>query len=167
MTAYPTLKTLLSLLTLLKSTSFLYIDIKAYIIGSITNKMAPLAVPFKPSYTALKNLHYKVHKYTVTLVNLTLPIRPQDPFTDVNPYLANAIGMLSESTAFLYDDKALWAIRVIEVKSEVLAAIDKVNVKVDEVKAEVIELKIDVAELKTDIIRIKTKIKLLKEYLKS
>ena len=106
MTAYPTLKTLLSLLTLLKSISFLYIDIKAYIIGSITNKMAPLVVLFELSYTVLKNLHHKVHKYTVTLVNLTLPIWPQDLFIDVNPYLDNTIGILSESTAFLYNDEA-------------------------------------------------------------
>jgi len=38
--------------------------------------MALLAVPFKPFYTALKNLQQKVYKYTTTLVNLTLPIRP-------------------------------------------------------------------------------------------
>jgi len=68
--------------------------------------MALSAVPFKPPYTTLKNLRQKVHKYTATLVNLTLPIRPQDPFTDVNPYLDDAIGILSELTAFLYNDKA-------------------------------------------------------------
>ena len=38
--------------------------------------MAPLTLPFKPFYIALKNLHQKIHKYiTVTLVNLSLPIR--------------------------------------------------------------------------------------------
>ena len=68
--------------------------------------MALLAIPFKPSYTTLKNLRQKVHKHTATSVNLTLPIRPQDPSTDINPYLDNAIGMLSESTAFLYDNEA-------------------------------------------------------------
>src|SRR6266567_5059085 len=162
MTAYPTSKTLLSSSTSLKSTSFPYTDIKAYMTGSITNKMAPSAVPFEPSYTALKNLHHKVYKYTATSVNLTLPIRPQDPSTDVNPYLDNAIGMLSESTAFLYDDEAPWAVRVMEVKSEVLTAVDKVNVKVDEVKAEVAELKTDVAELKTDVAELKTDVAELK-----
>ena len=114
--------------------------------------MAPLAVPFKPFYTALKNLYYKVHKHTVTSVNLTLPIQPQDPSTDVNPYLDDAIGILSESTAFLYDDEAPWAVRVLEVKK----GVDRVDAKVDEVKAEVAELKTDVAELKTDVAEIKT-----------
>ena len=114
--------------------------------------MAPSAVPFEPSYTALKNLRQKVHKHTATSVNLTLPIRPQDPSTDVNPYLDNAIGMLSESTAFLYDDEAPWAVRVLEVKK----GVDRVDAKVDEVKAEVAELKTDVAELKTDVTELKT-----------
>ena len=68
--------------------------------------MAPSAVPFKPSYTALKNLHYKVHNHTITSVNLTLSIQPQDLSTDINPYLNNAIGILSKSIAFLYNDKA-------------------------------------------------------------
>jgi len=36
--------------------------------------MAPSAAPFKPFYIILKNLHYKIHKYTTTLVNFTLPI---------------------------------------------------------------------------------------------
>ncbi len=120
--------------------------------------MAPSAVPFEPSYTALKNLRQKVHKHTATSVNLTLPIRPQDPSTDVNPYLDNAIGMLSESTAFLYDDEAPWAVRVLEVKK----GVDKVDAKVDEVKAEVAELKTDVAELKTDVAELKTDVAELK-----
>ena len=68
--------------------------------------MAPLAVLFKLSYTALRNLYYKVHNHTVTLVNLMLPIWPQDLSTNVNPYLDNAIGMLSELTAFLYNNNA-------------------------------------------------------------
>ena len=60
--------------------------------------MAPSAVPFEPSYTALKNLRHKTHKHTTTSVNLTLPIRPQDLSTDVNPYLDDAIGMLSDTS---------------------------------------------------------------------
>src|SRR6266576_5201019 len=99
--------------------------------------MAPSAIPFELSYTALKNLRQKVHKYTATSINLTLPIRPQDPSMDVNPYLDDAIGILSESTAFLYDDEAPWAVRVLEVKK----GVDRVNTKVDEVKAEVAKLK--------------------------
>ena len=102
-----------------------------------TNKMALLVVPFEPFYTALKNLYYKVYNYTATLVNLILPIWPQDLSTDVNPYLDGAIGILSESTAFLYDDEAPWAVRVMEVKR----GVDRVDVKVDEVKAEVAKLK--------------------------
>ena len=78
--------------------------------------MAPSAVPFEPSYMALKNLRHKVYKHTTTSVNLTLPIQPQDLSTDLNPYLNGAIGMLSDLTAFLYDDNAPWAIRVAEVK---------------------------------------------------
>ena len=57
--------------------------------------------------------------------------------------------MLSESTAFLYNNKAHQAIQVIEVKSEVLATINRVNVKVDKVKTKVSEIKTDVARLKT------------------
>ena len=72
--------------------------------------------------------------------------------------------MLSNSTACLYDDDAPWAVRVMEVKSEVLAAVDRVDTKVDEVKTDITELKTDVAELKTDIAGIKMEIKLLKDY---
>src|SRR6266702_7015931 len=77
---------------------------------------------------------------------------------DMNPYLDDAIGMLSESTAFLYDDEAPWAVRVLEVKK----GVDKVDAKVDEVKAEVAELKTDVAELKTDVAELKTDVAELK-----
>ena len=68
--------------------------------------MAPSAVPFEPSYIALKNLRQKIHKHTTTSVNLTLPIRPQDLSTDLNPYLDGAIGILSDLIAFLYNDDA-------------------------------------------------------------
>ena len=69
--------------------------------------MAPLTVPFKLSYAALKNLHQKLHKYTTaTSVNLSLPIRLQDLSTDSTLYLDGAIGMLSNSTACLYNDDA-------------------------------------------------------------
>ena len=136
--------------------------------------MTPLVTLFKPSYTALKNLHYKVHKYTITLVNLTLPFRPQDLTINIYPYLNNAIGILSNLTALLYNNKAPWAIRVIEVKSKVLAIVDKVNIKVDKVKTKVtklkidiVKLKIDITKLKTDITKLKIDIKSLKERLKS
>ena len=82
--------------------------------------MAPSAAPFKPSYTALKNLHQKIYKHTTAAsVNLTLPIRPQDLSTDVNPYIDNVLGMLSDSTSHLYNDDAPWAMRVMEVKKGV------------------------------------------------
>jgi len=68
--------------------------------------MAPSAAPFKPSYTILKNLRHKIHKHTMTSVNFTLPIWPQDLSIDLNPYLDGAIGVLSNSTAFLYNDDA-------------------------------------------------------------
>ena len=56
---------------------------------------------------ALKNLRQKVHKYIITaLVNLTLPIRPQDLFTDVNPYIDDVLGILSDSISHLYNDDA-------------------------------------------------------------
>ena len=129
--------------------------------ANITDVMALLTVPFKPSYAVLKNLHQKLYKYTtVTLVNLSLPIRLQDLSTDSTPYLDGAIGILSNSTACLYDDNAPWAIRVMEVKSEVLTAVDRVDTKVDEVKT-------DVADLKTDVAEIKTEMKLLEDRLES
>ena len=59
--------------------------------------------------------------------------------------------MLSNSTAFLYDDNALWAVKVIEVKSEVLDTVDKVDVKVDKVKAEVAEVKAEVVDIRTAV----------------
>jgi septal ring factor EnvC (AmiA/AmiB activator) len=108
--------------------------------------MAPSAVPFEPSYAALTNLRHKIHKHT-TSVNLTLPTRPLDLSTDSNPYLDGAIGILSDSTALLYDDDAPWAVKVIEVKK----AVDRVDTKVDEVKTEVAEIKTEVAEIKTEI----------------
>ena len=124
--------------------------------------MVPLALPFEPSYIVLKNLHYKVHKHSITLVNLTLPLRPQDPSTNVNPYLDNAIGILSKSTTFLYNNKAPWAVRVTEVKSKVLTTVDKVNIKVDKIKANITKLKTDVTKLKMDIAKLKTNITKLK-----
>ena len=111
--------------------------------------MAPSAVPFEPSYTALKNLRHKVYNHTATSVNLSLPMRPQDLSTDSTPYLDGAIGMLSDTTAFLYDDNAPWAVRVIEVKK----GVDRVDAKVNEVKTEVAE--------------IKTRMRLLKKCLKN
>ena len=99
--------------------------------------MAPSALPFEPSYTALKNLRQKVHRHTSNFsLDLTLPTRPHDPSTDSNPYLDGAIGMLSDSTAFLYDDDAPWAVRVMEVKR----GVERVDAKVDEVKTEVAEI---------------------------
>ena len=117
--------------------------------------MAPSAAPFEPSYTALKNLRQKVHKHTTTAsVNLTLPIRPQDLSTDVNPYIDNALGMLSDSTSYLYDDDTPWAVRVMEVKK----GVERVDAKVDEVKTEVAEIKTKVAEIKTEVAEIKTEV---------
>ena len=120
--------------------------------------MAPSAVPFEPSYTALRNLRQKIHKHTTTSVNLTLPIRPQDLSTDSNPYLDGAIGMLSDSTAFLYDDDAPWAIRVAEVKR----GVDRVDAKVDEVKTQVNEVKTQVNEVKTQVNEVKTQVNKVK-----
>ncbi|OCK93458.1 uncharacterized protein K441DRAFT_661290 [Cenococcum geophilum 1.58] len=97
--------------------------------------MAPSALPFEPSYTALKSLRQKVSNYTTTSV--TLPHRPKNLSTDLHPYLNNAIVTLSTSTAYLYDDNAPWAVRVVEVKK----GVERVNTKVDEVKAEVAEVK--------------------------
>ena len=117
--------------------------------------MAPSAAPFEPSYTALKNLRQKVHKHTTTAsVNLTLPIRPQDLSTDVNPYIDDALGMLSDSTSHLYDEDAPWAVRVMEVKK----GVERVDAKVDEVKTEVAEIKTEVAEIKTEVAEIKTEV---------
>jgi len=123
--------------------------------------MAPSAVPFEPSYTALKNLRQKIHKHTTTSVNLTLPIRPQDLSTDSNPYLDGAIGMLSDSTAFLYDDDAPWAVRVAEVKR----GVDRVDAKVDEVKTQVDEVKTQVDEVKTQVAEVKTQMRSMDERL--
>ena len=126
--------------------------------------MALSAAPFEPSYMALKNLRQKVYKYTTTaLVNLTLLIQPQDLFTDVNPYIDDVLGILSDSTSYLYNDDAPWAVYIMEVKK----GIERVNVKVDKVKTEVTKIKTKVAKIKTKVIIIKTKIKLFKKCLKN
>ena len=76
--------------------------------ADITDSMALFTLPFEPLYTILKNLHQKLYKYTTaTSVNLSLPIRLQDLFIDSTPYLDGAIGILSNSTARLYNDNAL------------------------------------------------------------
>ena len=124
-----------------------------------TDIMAPLTVLFKPSYTALKNLYYKIYKYTtITSVNLFLPIRLQDLFIDLTLYINSTIGILNNLTVYLYNNNTLQAIRVIEVKSKVLTTMDRVNTKVNKVKTDIVELKIDITELKTDIIELKTDI---------
>ena len=81
--------------------------------------------------------------------------RPQDLSTNSNPYLDGAIGMLSDSTAFLYDDDAPWAVRVAEVKR----GVDRVDAKVDEVKTQVDEVKTQVNEVKTQVDEVKTQMK--------
>ena len=90
---------------------------------------------FDPSYTALKNLRQKIYDSTTTTV--TLPLRPENITTDLHPYLDDAIVTLSTSTAYLYDDNAPWAVRVVEVKKgveKVDTKVDKVDVKLDDVK---------------------------------
>jgi hypothetical protein len=84
---------------------------------------------------------------------------------DSNPYLNGAIGILSDLTAYLYNDKALWAVRVMDIKSKVLAAVNKVDAKVDEVKTEVVGIKTEVVEIKTEVAEIKTEMKLMDERL--
>ena len=114
--------------------------------------MAPSALPFEPSYTALKSLRQKVSNYTTT--SITLPHRPENLSTDLHPYLDNAIVTLSTSTAYLYDNNAPWAIRVVEVKE----GVERVDTKVEEVKTEVAEIKTEVAEIKTEVAEIKTEV---------
>ena len=89
--------------------------------------MAP-STPFQPSYTALQSLQQKVYDSTTTTI--TLPIRPENLTTDLHPYLDNAIVALSTSTAYLYDDNAPWAVRVIEVKK----GVERVDAKLDDAK---------------------------------
>ena len=62
----------------------------------------------------------------------------------MNPYIDDAIGILSDSTSHLYNDDAPWAVRVMEVKK----GVERVDAKVDEVKTEVTEIKTEVAEIK-------------------
>ena len=67
--------------------------------------MALLALPFKPSYITLENLYQKIHKYTTaTLINLSLFIKLWNLFIDLTPYLDGTIGILSDSTSFLYNN---------------------------------------------------------------
>ena len=72
--------------------------------ANITNIMAPLAAPFKPSYTVLKSLRQKIFNYTTT--SITLLYWPENLFTDLYFYFNNAIITLSTSTAYLYNNNA-------------------------------------------------------------
>ena len=133
--------------------------------------MAPLAVPFKLFYMVLKNLRQKVHKHTTTaLVNFTLLIWLQDFSTDVNPYIDDILGILSDFISYLYDDDAPWAVYVIEVKKgveRVNAKVDKVKTKVAKIKTKVAEIKTKVTEIKTEVAEIKTKVTEIKTEMRS
>ena len=50
--------------------------------------------------------------------------------------------MLSNLTACLYNNNTPWAIRVTEVKSEVLTTIDRVDIKVNKVKTDIIDVRV-------------------------
>ena len=118
---------------------------------------------FDPSYTALKNLRQKVYDSTTTTV--TLPLRPENLTTDLHPYLDDAIVTLSTSTAYLYDDNAPWAVRVVEVKKgveRVDTKVDKVDVKLDDVKT---TLEGQIEDVKTQVEDVKTHMMLLERRL--
>ena len=110
------------------------------------------ALPFKPSYTTLKSLRQKVSNYTTTSV--TLPHRPENLSTDLYPYLNNAIVTLSTLTAYLYDNNAPQAVRVVEVKK----GVERVDIKVDEVKAEVAEVKAQVDKVDKKVDKVNKKV---------
>ena len=114
--------------------------------------MAPLAAPFKPSYTALKSLRQKISNYTTT--SITLPHRPENLSTDLHPYLNHAIVTLSTSTAHLYDNNTPQAIRVVEVKK----GVKRVNTKVNKVKAEVTEVKAQVNKVDKKVDEVNKKV---------
>jgi len=105
--------------------------------------MAPPALPFEPFYTALKNLQQKIYDCTTTSV--TLPHQPENLSTDLHPYLNNAIVTLSTSTAYLYNDNAPWAVRVVEVKK----GVERVNIKLDDVKI-TLKAQVDEVDKKVD-----------------
>jgi len=65
--------------------------------------------------------------------------------------------MLSDSTAFLYDDEAPWAVRVMEVKK----CVERVDMKVDEVKTQVEEVMTQVREAKTQVDEVKIEMRFL------
>ena len=62
----------------------------------------------------------------------------------MNPYLDNTIGILSDLTAFLYNNNVLQAVRVIKVKK----GVNSVNIKVNRIKAKVIKVKAKVIKVK-------------------
>ena len=65
--------------------------------------------------------------------------------------------MLSDSTAFLYDDEAPWTVRVMEVKK----CVERVDMKVDEVKTQVEEATTQVREAKTQVDEVKIETRFL------
>jgi regulator of replication initiation timing len=117
---------------------------------------------FEPSYTALKNLRQKIYDATTTTV--TLPLRPENP-ADLHPYLDSTIVTLSTSTAYLYDDNAPWAVRVVEVKK----GVERVDAKLDEAKTtlqgQIKEVKTQVEDVKTQVEDVKTQMKSLEKRL--
>ncbi|XTI91429.1 hypothetical protein V2W45_1495155 [Cenococcum geophilum] len=117
--------------------------------SAISSLRSPSALPFEPSYTALKSLRQKVSNYTTTSV--TLPHRPKNLSTDLHPYLNNAIVTLSTSTAYLVVEVKKGVERVDTKVDEVKAEVAEVNKKVDEVNKKVNEVDKKVAEIKTEV----------------
>ena len=152
--------------------------------------MAPLAAPFKPSYTTLKSLRQKISNYTTT--SITLPYRPENLSTDFYPYLNNTIITLSTLTAYLYNNNTPQAVRVVEIKkgvkrvntkfnnvkiifkaqvnkvkaqvNKVNKKVNKVNKKVDEVDKKVNKVDKKVNKVNKKVAKIKTEMRLLKEH---
>ena len=114
--------------------------------------MALLTTPFKPSYMALKSLRQKVSNYTTT--SITLPHQPKNLSTNLHPYLDNAIITLNTLTAYLYNNNAPQAVRVVKVKK----GVKKVDIKVNKIKAKVMEVKAQVDKVDKKVNKIDKKV---------
>ncbi len=89
--------------------------------------MAELISPYSSSYEKLSTLFMTARAYSSGPKTFTLPERPSGSDTDSNRYTNAAISMLSDSSAYLYDDRHYLDSRLDEFGRK----IDKVDKKVD------------------------------------
>jgi len=116
--------------------------------------MAPSALPYERSHTALKTLHRTIHERAAAPVYLALPERPRNLSTERDPYIDDAISMLSTSANYLYNEHRTWVLNTLEVKD----GIDTLNRRIGRVEKDVRDVKSQVDEVKSQVDEVKSQV---------